>query len=323
MDVTAYESGAREAWDRLVDASPSATFQQSRRFLDYHGDRFADASLLFHAKGQLMAVWPAAASLSEPGVVVSHPGAVHGGPVTHSKLYRIEQFEALVDGARSAWRARGFDRYVHRPVPPRVVRVPDESTEYWLWRRGARWTRHDLWNALPLDTTFKLTKGLKDNLRIARREGLEVQELVGAEASADFHALLVTCLDARHETTPVHSLEELRDLQDRLGSRQALWGVRGADGALLAATWLFHYPGTTHTQYIASSAEGRQLGAPAWLLHHLIERRRGSDDRWFSFGASSLDGGADVNEGLFRFKAGFGGGSAMHRHLELDLADGA
>jgi lipid II:glycine glycyltransferase (peptidoglycan interpeptide bridge formation enzyme) len=41
--------------------------------------------------------------------------------------------------------------------------------------------------------------------------------------------------------------------------------------------------------------------------------------RYFDFGTSNEDEGAVLNEGLYRFKAEFGGGGVAHEFFELDL----
>ena len=99
MQVARYDKADAEAWDALVDSSSSTTFQHSRRFLDYHGERFRDASLTFRDNGRLIAVWPAAAG--GQGEVVSHPGAVHGGLVASDKLVRAGRVEEVVVASRA------------------------------------------------------------------------------------------------------------------------------------------------------------------------------------------------------------------------------
>ena len=61
MRVVPFTADHTDAWDRLVETAPMATFLHTRRFLSYHGDRFKDASvLLFDQNGAARAVLPAA-----------------------------------------------------------------------------------------------------------------------------------------------------------------------------------------------------------------------------------------------------------------------
>jgi len=288
MQVARYDKADAEAWDALVDSSSSTTFQHSRRFLDYHGERFRDASLTFRDNGRLIAVWPAAAG--GQGEVVSHPGAVHGGLVASDKLVRAGRVEEVVV----------------------------EALRYWLRRNGATTTRCDLWNVLSLNSTARRGSGIKDNLRIARKAGLRAARLTSVDVD-DFYQLLASCLDERHDATPVHSEMEVADLQHRLGDRQTLWGARNAEGNLLAATWVFHYTNASHTQYIASTSDGRRQGAPAAVIAAAVDHCRERGDQYLSFGASTTEAGRVLNAGLFRFKAGFGAAGLLHRHLTLEL----
>jgi len=315
MQVARYDKADAEAWDALVDSSSSTTFQHSRRFLDYHGERFRDASLTFRDNGRLIAVWPAAAG--GQGEVVSHPGAVHGGLVASDKLVRAGRVEEVVVEALRSWSV-DFDRYVHKTVPHALVPVVEETSEYWLRRNGATTTRCDLWNVLSLNSTARRGSGIKDNLRIARKAGLRAARLTSVDVD-DFYQLLASCLDERHDATPVHSEMEVADLQHRLGDRQTLWGARNAEGNLLAATWVFHYTNASHTQYIASTSDGRRQGAPAAVIAAAVDHCRERGDQYLSFGASTTEAGRVLNAGLFRFKAGFGAAGLLHRHLTLEL----
>jgi len=94
--VRHYEKRDAKAWDRLVGESWSGTFLHERRFLAYHGDRFADLSLVVEDdRGYIVGVFPAALDPAQGDVVTSHPGSTYGGVVHSEALRGIAMLEAL------------------------------------------------------------------------------------------------------------------------------------------------------------------------------------------------------------------------------------
>ena len=238
MQVVEYSPQHEEAWDRWVAACPRGTFQQQRRFLDYHGKRFVDASLtVWDDRERLVAVWPAAAW---PGrdTMVSHPGAVHGGLV-HAETLGPADLDRILEQAIPLWRAAGFRELVYKPVPASIVPGADERDVHALWRRGAQARRMDLWNVVWLGRARPVSKNLRRDARVALRDGLVVTRASTPDELAAFHQLLQDCLAERHDATPVHRLDELEDLCARLGDQQEVVLVHEGD-RLLAGTWVFH-----------------------------------------------------------------------------------
>ena len=71
-----------------------------------------------------------------------------------------------------------------------------------------------------------------------------------------------------------------------------------------------------HTQYLASSAEGKRDGALDLLLHNLITVVY-ADRSYFDFGVSTENGGGYLNEGLIFQKEGFGARSVVYDTYEM------
>ena len=88
--------GAEEArtWDLAVTASRQGTFLLMRHYMDYHADRFTDASLLFYdgSHGRLRGVLPATV---DGDTAVSHGGLTYGGLLTPAGVGTLETMEML------------------------------------------------------------------------------------------------------------------------------------------------------------------------------------------------------------------------------------
>lgn len=55
MKIEIYKSGLKAEWDGFVRNSKNGTFLFYRDFIEYHGDRFGDYSLMFYDGGSLVA----------------------------------------------------------------------------------------------------------------------------------------------------------------------------------------------------------------------------------------------------------------------------
>jgi len=87
---------------------------------------------------------------------------------------------------------------------------------------------------------------------------------------------------------------------------------------LLAGALVYDFGHVAHTQYLASSDEGREFGALDFLLANLLDTVY-ANRRYFSFGISTEQEGRYLNEGLIFQKEGFGGRAVVHDFYELEL----
>ncbi len=306
------------SWDAIAAESETGTFQHTRRFLSYHGDRFADASIVIEdASGKVQGVFPAAISASDRRVVVSHPGATFGGLLTFPRQ-RPAEVEMIVNHIVDYYRGKGFGKIIYKSVPSFLQVTETALDRYALYRLGARLSRCDLWSVLRLNAPRHRTKGHKWSVNKAKKHEVQVIQADDDLAYGAFHDLLSVCLRERHEGTPVHSCDELRMLRDRFPNAMQLWRAESPLGELLAGTWVFRYsPNVWHTHYIASTEAGRDKGAVDLLLETVMSEASRQGVTRFSFGSSTC--GLNLSEGLFNFKASFGTGSVIHEFFEIDL----
>jgi hypothetical protein len=183
---------------------------------------------------------------------------------------------------------------------------PAEEDLYALHRQGARLVRRELSSAISLRQAHVPTQGRKAAGSKARKAGVVQQE---GQDLAPFHALLVQVLQ-RHGVGPTHSLPELRLLQGRFPDQIVLHEAR-RDGVLLAGALVYDFGHAVHTQYMAVSAEGRQLDALSFLLTELIGHVYAART-YFTFGISTVQGGQALNGGLVAQKEFFGARAVVH-----------
>lgn len=316
MDVIGFTAQYEEKWDTLCAGAVNGTFLHMRRFLNYHGDRFTDASALLMAGGGIVGVFPAAIAPDDPKLVVSHPGATYGGIVHRGRLTGSRMIEAL-SALRSHYSGLGFHTLVYKALPHIYMLAPAQDDIYALARLGARKSRCYLSASIDLESRRRPNEALRRGLRKA----LQMLTLSDdASLLGELWEVLEDNLGRRHKARPAHSLGEmttLRDLfPDEIGIRCAL-----LDGTVVAGVVLFKTPRVWHAQYIATSERGCQVQAQAAVQESVIARALESGVRYFDFGTSNEQGDTVLNDGLYRFKTSFGAGGVAYEFYEIDLTE--
>lgn len=74
------------------------------------------------------------------------------------------------------------------------------------------------------------------------------------------------------------------------------------------------YENLVHTQYMASSDKGREIGALDLVVSTLLDKYR-ENKLYFDFGISTENDGFTLNEGLIAQKESFGGRVCVYEIL--------
>jgi len=76
MKIIRYTEDRRQQWEEFVSNSKNGTFHLSRNFIDYHGAKFNDHSLLAFDDEELVGVLP---MNQVEQIVYCHQGLTYGG----------------------------------------------------------------------------------------------------------------------------------------------------------------------------------------------------------------------------------------------------
>jgi hypothetical protein len=306
----AYQASDKAAWDELVRRSRAPHFLFLRDFMDYHADRFADASLLLFRGGRLLGLLPANVDGS---IVDSHAGLTFGGIVSSDEMTANRTLEAM-ELLCSHYRGLGKTHLLYAPVPHIYHRVPAEDDLYALFRVGARLVRRDVSSALRPGLAPRASKGRRASLARAARESFRCEESARWQ---EFMLIERTLLEERHGVRPVHSAAEIEMLAGRFpGSIRLFCALRGSE--LLAGGIVFETDRVAHAQYLAATETGRELGALDLLVDHLIGIVY-REKVFFDFGISTEEQGRRLNEGLARYKESYGARTVVYDRYEVAL----
>lgn len=320
LRLAPYGSQHHDRWNAFVAASKNGTFLFDRRFMDYHAERFTDASLLAFEgddDSHLVAVLPAARVVRPDGDwLISHPGLTYGGWVSDARMTTagmLRLFELLARWATET----GISALRYKAVPRCHHRLAADEDLYALFVSDARPARQDVSSVIDLAAAPAWSKGRKHALSKARAAGVTAGL---SQDYADFHACLTEVL-AVHGATPVHSVAELELLAGRFPDRIRLYAAR-AGGPAIAYVLIFDCGQTVHTQYMAARPEGREAGGLEAILHR-VQHQDYADRRYLSFGVSTEQDGRVLNEGLIAQKEMFGGRAMICQVFDLGFPAGA
>lgn len=309
-EVVSYEPGRRREWDEFVGNSKNGTFLFLRDYVEYHADRFPDASLMFYGEGgRLLGLLPATEA---GGLLSSHAGLTFGGVVSGDEM-KVGLMLELFDALRDHLRARGVGRFVYKAVPHIYHRLPAEEDLYALFRHGARLVRRDVSVTLDMAARLPFSKGRKYSIKKAEKLGIEVSRSDDFET---FMAMEEDLLREKYGARPVHTAAEIKLLAGRFPDHIKLFAAR-AGGRMQAGVVVYESAQVAHAQYIGASPEGRETGAPDLIMGYLINDYY-ARKKYFDFGISTEEAGRRLNSGLVENKQGFGARAVVYDFYEFE-----
>lgn len=309
--VEKYQPDNKKLWDEYILSSKNGHFMFCRDYMEYHSDRFEDLSLIFFdEKKRITALLPANLS---GDVCYSHQGLTFGGLIISDKTSTqdvMDVFQSLIIYLKN----NQVIKFIYKGIPFFYSALSSQEDLYALHLNGARIKRRDVASVINLDLVPRYSKGRKWSVNKSKKEKIKIIE------SSDyvlFWDLLNNTLRNNHDARPVHSIDEIILLKDRFPENIKLY-VAKKNEEIIAGTIIFENNGVAHTQYIANSDKGREIGAIDGVIDHLIQNKYQSF-RFFSFGISTENNGEVLNAGLIAQKEGFGARAVVHDFYELNI----
>jgi hypothetical protein len=136
MEIVPFTPSLATAWNALNRDARNGHFLFDRGFMDYHADRFSDASLMALDAGQPVALIPANRS---GDAIHSHQGLTFGGLVVDTA--RATDVLAILDGSAAHWRADGARQLLYKPLPWIYHRRPAQEDRPLHGPDPLRWPR--------------------------------------------------------------------------------------------------------------------------------------------------------------------------------------
>lgn len=245
--------------------------------MDYHSDRFVDFSLMVKKENDIVAVLPANKSTDE---LISHQGLTYGGLITRKDL-DVESIKAVVNALLTFLKDAGFKFIEIRELPTfyqcdlshYVLNALIDDTATII---GANKVLAIDYNK-PLSIHKTKLKHYKKN----KDKGFEIKE----EDNFDefWNQVLVPRLKDRHNTKPVHTLQEISLLKSRFNNQIKQFNIY-LKGQILAGITIFDKGQIVKSQYGATTALGEKERALEYLFIDLIHKYKAEGKSFFSMG---------------------------------------
>lgn len=310
VSITPYQPEHKTRWDQFVRDSKNGVFLFHRDYMEYHSDRFADASLLFFDGDRLLAVMPAN---RQGDVLYSHGGLTFGGILSDQKMrtpVMLEVFSSLSAHLREC----RIGRLVYKAVPYIYHEVPAEEDLYALFRHDARLVRRDVSSTVCMGNRVALSKGRKWSIKKGKANGLDVRR------SGDFATFMQIEEDVllrKYGVRPTHTADEMKLLADRFPEHIKLFAAYHAE-KMVAGVIVYESRNVAHAQYIAGTDEGKELFAGDLLIDFLLTEVY-AGKRYFDFGISTEEQGRVLNVGLVTQKEEYGARATVYDTYEMEI----
>ncbi|MFM2316608.1 MAG: hypothetical protein RLZZ155_940 [Bacteroidota bacterium] len=309
MRIIRYTEDHRQQWEEFVSKSKNGTFHLSRNFIDYHGSKFNDHSLLAFNDEELVGVLP----MNEVGKnVYSHQGLTYGGWNLSSEI-RLHEFHELFKSFLNYLSDQGFEALHYKTIPYMYHQLPSQEDIHMMHLAGAICSGQHV-NPVIMPSNFpafqeRRIRGIKKALK----EGIRIE----VSESIDAYYTIVEDLLKAYDSKPAHSREELIDLKKRFPNEIILHAAF-VGNEMCAGILCFETPNCVRFQYIASTLEGKDKGALDLLFATLIQETY-SKKNFIDFGTSTNNQGASLALGISQQKEGFGARTSVQPIYTLAL----
>lgn len=311
VDVYRYEDTSEKDWNDFCLSAKNSIFLFQRKFMEYHKDRFVDASLIVKKDSKIIALFPCSINGKK---VVSHGGLTYGGIIV-GKDMRTSLFLEIFELILSYYKHLDFTALVIKPLPAIFTNLASAEQEYALFLANAKLVKRDVSTVIKFCDRGKLSKGRKWIINKAKKNDIQIIESDDFERFIEFQNSALE----KHEAASVHQSHELKYLHDNYPNNIKLIMAKNSLDELLAASLIFIFDNVVHTQYLATSSKGKEIGALDLLIENQIQFYKEQTQTYFSFGISTTNDGRFLNKGLCQQKESFGGSTIVVDTYEVEL----
>ena len=278
--------------------------------MDYHKDRFEDFSLLIYKGERLYALLPA--NINDD-VVYSHQGLTYGSFVLQDSAKLKSTFLAFKEVLKFLFEER-IKKLDIRIIPSFYNSLPSDELEYILYKAEGSLVKRDVILLIDYQNKLRFQKNRREGINKAKRKGLLVK--VDGDYEKFWNEILIPNLKEKYNTSPVHSLDEIKLLAARFPKHIKQVNVY-QDDKIVAGTTLFLTKNVVHPQYISGNQNKNELGSLDLLMNDVFDHFK-EGRNYFSFNTSSEENGKLLNEGLLFWKESCGARPLIFNNYEIN-----
>ena len=278
--------------------------------MDYHKDRFEDFSLLIYKGERLYALLPA--NINDD-VVYSHQGLTYGSFVLQDSAKLKSTFLAFKEVLKFLFEEK-IKKLDIRIIPTFYNSLPSDELEYILYKAEGSLVKRDVILLIDYQNKLRFQKNRREGINKAKRKELLVK--VDGDYDKFWNEILIPNLKEKHNTSPVHSLDEIKLLAARFPDHIKQVNVY-QDDKIVAGTTVFLTKNVVHPQYISGNQNKNELGSLDLLMNDVFDHFK-EGRNYFSFNTSSEENGKLLNEGLLFWKESCGARPLIFNNYEIN-----
>ena len=130
--IKKYESQDYQQWNAFLGKAKNATFLFHRDFMEYHSDRFLDASLIVLEDEKWVAVLPAN---RVEDIIYSHQGLTYGGLVYDEKI-NCEKVEEILNNILNHLKLNKISEVRFKLILSFYNNSPCHELEYFIFKQN-------------------------------------------------------------------------------------------------------------------------------------------------------------------------------------------
>jgi hypothetical protein len=295
--VRLYCPALREVWDGVVMDSVNGNFMHHRGFIEYHGQKYVDFSLLVFLEGEALGVLPAE---REGDIVFSHRGLTYAGLILKNGV-DTDLVEVILESIIGFYRTNGIEKLELRLAPEFYFSQSYVAINQNFMFPPFRNLETKGYQTVPIPAKIQ-DRGKNWGIKKAKEYGIEIG--VSDEWGIYWENILYPNLWERHRVRPTHSLSEIRYLQSLFPKNIFLY-TASLRKEILGGIVLFVSEQVVHSQYVSATPKGKKLRVLDLLVSQLITETF-SHKKYFSMGVSHDPKTGILNQGLVNWKESFG-----------------
>lgn len=296
--VRLYQETDFDLWNAFVSKAKNATFLFHRSFMEYHKDRFSDYSLIIENENKFVAVLPANAVANQ---VFSHQGLTYGGLVYNEKL-DVENVRLVFDAVLDFLRQQRITAFTYKPILPFYTKKSSDEVTYFLFKNNAKVSHKNLNLVVDFTKNWSVSKSKMKHFRRVSELFMEIRQ--DQDFAVFWNKVLIPRLAEKHQSKPVHSLEEIQKLAAQFPENIVQYNVY-FEHEIVAGMTLFNFENGVKSQYGTTTVLGEKMRALDFLTISLIEKFK---NKVAFFDMGTINDGSDLgyNLGLLKQKEEYG-----------------
>lgn len=308
LEIKKYDASKKQVWNQFVTNAKNGHFLFYRDYMEYHKERFEDASLMIYEEQNVLAIIAATQCKKE---FVTHGGLTFGGLLLSKNIKTIEILE-IFTLIISYLRENEFTSFIYKAIPHIYHILPAEEDLYSLFKNNAQLIARNVSATIVIDKRLPYSKGRKWSVKKSYNNELAVIQSVDFDA---FFKLEEQLLKEKYNTSPVHTAQEMRQLGLAFPENIKLF-ICESNGTIVAGVLLYISTQVTHCQYVGSNELGRKLGAVDLIIDTLLSS---CTTAYFDFGTSNLEDGHYLETSLLQNKESYGARAICYDKYKITL----